>query len=125
MREVLAYIRGMLVSLLPGRYRNDEVFRGNTMACGILQSFAALIVMVFRLFDFVAKNSDSIGARSEILYDHIGGGAVYASGVFVIAELGLHPLSIIAYYFFFEGVFRTTAALVGHQVLGTLPLYPV
>ena len=60
-----------------------------------------------------------------MIYDHIGGGAVYASGVFVIAEVGLHPLSIVGYYFFFEGVVRTMAALVAHQTIGTLPLYPV
>src|SRR5262245_5665742 len=126
MRGLPAYIHGMLLTLLPSRYRShDDALRAHAVSCGIVQAFSALILMTFRLFDFVAKNSDSIGARSELLYDHIGGGAVYASGVFVIAELGLHPLSILAYYFFFEGVFRTTAALVGHQVLGTLPLYPV
>ena len=93
------------------------------MTTGLLQAFAALILLVFRLFDFVAANSGSIGERSEMLYDHIGGGAVYASGVLVIAEVGFHPLSMAGYYFFFEGVVRTMAALVGHQTIGTLPLY--
>jgi len=125
MREVLAYILGMLLTLLPPRYRTHEDLRGNALACGILQTFIALILMVFRLFDFVATNSDAIGARSEMLWNHINSGAVYASGVFVIAELGLHPLSIIGYYFFFEGVVRTMAALVGHQTIGTLPFYLV
>ena len=125
MREVLAYVHGMFLTLLPSRYRAEEGLRGHTIASGLLQAFAALILLVFRLFDFVAMNSDSIGARSEMIYDHIGGGAVYASGVFVIAEVGLHPLSIIGYYCFFEGVVRTMAALVAHQTIGTLFLYPV
>jgi hypothetical protein len=115
----------MLLSLLPSRYRNDEGLRANAITCGILQSFAALILLVFRLFDFVAKSSDSMGARSEMIWDHLGGSAVYASGVLVIAELGFHPVSIIGYYFFFEGVVRTMAALIGHQTIGTLPLYLV
>jgi hypothetical protein len=77
------------------------------------------------MFDFVAKSSDYMGPRSELLYDHIGGGAVYASGVLALAEFAFHPVSIIGYYFFFEGVVRTLGALIGHQVLGTLPLYVV
>jgi hypothetical protein len=125
MREVLGYIHGMLLTLLPSRYRDREALRGHAMTCGLLQSFAALILLMFRLFDFVAKSSDAIGQRSEMVYDHIGGGAVYASGVLVIAEIGFHPLSIIGYYFFFEGVIRVMAALVSHQTIGTLALYPV
>jgi hypothetical protein len=125
MREVLAYIHGMLLTLLPSRYRDDEALRGHAMACGLLQSFAALILLIFRLFDFVATNSDAIGQRSDMIWNYMGGSAVYASGVLVIGEIGLHPLSIIGYYFFFEGVLRTMAALVSHQTLGTLALYPV
>ena len=125
MRGVLAYICGMLLTLLPSRYREHELLRANAITCGILQTFAALLLLVFRLFDFVAKNSDSMGKRSELIFDHIGGGAVYASGVLAMADVALHPVSIIGYYFFFEGVVRTMAALVGHQVIGTLPLYVV
>jgi hypothetical protein len=125
MREVLAYMYGMLLTLLPSRYRNDEALRANAITCGILQAFAALILLVIRLFDFVANNSDSVGARSDMIWNHLGGSAVYASGVLVIAELGFHPVSIIGYYFFFEGVVRTMAALIGYQTLGTLPLYLV
>ncbi len=123
MRGLLAYICGMLLTLLPSRYREREILRAHAITCEILQTFAALLLLVFRLFDFVAKNSDSMGKRSELIYDHIGGGAVYASGVLAMAELAFHPVSIIGYYFFFEGVVRTIAALVGHQVIGTLPLY--
>jgi hypothetical protein len=125
MRGVLGYIHGMLLTLLPPRYRQHEELRSHAMTCGILQTFVALLVLVLRLFDFVAKNSGAIGERSEMLYDQIGGGAVYASGVLVIAEVGLHPVSIMGYYFFFEGVVRTMAALIGHQTIGTLPLYAV
>jgi hypothetical protein len=123
MRGLLAYICGMLLTLLPSRYREREILRAHAITCGILQTFAALLLLVSRLFDFVAKNSDSMGKRSELIFDHIGGGAVYASGVLAMADVALHPVSIIGYYFFFEGVVRTIAALVGHQVIGTLPLY--
>jgi len=123
MRGLLAYICGMLLTLLPSRYREREILRAHAITCGILQTFAALLLLVSRLFDFVAKNSDSMGKRSELIFDHIGGGAVYASGVLALEDVALHPVSIIAYYFFCEGVVRTIAALVGHQVIGTLPLY--
>jgi len=125
MREVVAYLHGMVLTLLPSRYRNHDALRSNAIVCGILETFAALILLVYRLFDFVATNSESIGERSELLWDHIGGGAVYGSGVLVIAELAFHPVSIMAYYFFFEGVVRTMAALIGHQTIGSLPLYLV
>ena len=125
MRGGLAYVYGMLLTLLPSRYREHEVLRANAITCGILQTFGAFLLLVLRLFDFVDNNSGSIGARSELLYDHIGGGAVYASGVFVIAEFAFHPVSILGYYFFFEGVVRTMGALIAHQVIGTLPLYVV
>jgi hypothetical protein len=125
MHGVLAYIYGMLLTLLPSRYREHELLRGNAITCGLLQTFAAIFLIVYRMFDFVAQTSDSMGKRSELIYDHIGGGAVYASGVLALAEFALHPVSIIGYYFFFEGVVRTMGALVGHQVIGTLPLYVV
>jgi hypothetical protein len=105
----------MLLTLFPSRYRNHEGLSSNAIACGVLQTFIALILLVFRLFDFVANNSDRLGERSEMVWDHIGGGAVYGSGVLVIAEIAFHPVSIIGYYFVFEGVVRTMAALVGHQ----------
>jgi len=123
MYGVLTFIQGMLLTLLPSRYREEESLRGNAIACGIVQTFGAVLLLVVRLFDFVAKNTDSTGKRSELIYDHIGGGAVYASGVLTMADLAFHPVSIMAYYFFFEGVVRTMAALIGHQVIGTFPLY--
>jgi hypothetical protein len=123
MRGLFTYIHGMLLTLLPSRYREQESLLGNAITCGILQTFGAFLLLIVRLFDFVAKNTDSMGKRSELIYDHIGGGAVYASGVLTMADLAFHPVSILAYYFFFEGVVRTMAALVGQQVLGTLPLY--
>jgi hypothetical protein len=123
MRGLLAYVCGMLLTLLPSRYREHETLRAQALTCGILQTLAALLLLIVRLFDFVAQNSDSMGKRSELIFDHIGGGAVYASGVLAMADVALHPVSIIGYYFFFEGVVRTMAALVGHQVIGTLPLY--
>ena len=124
MRGVLAFIYGMLLTLLPPRYR-DVNLRAEAITCGLLQAFIALIVLIFRLFDFVATTSESMGKRSELIYDYIGGGAVYASGVLTMAELAFHPVSVMGYYFFFEGLLRTMAALVSHQVIGTFPLYAV
>ena len=106
MRGLLAYICGMLLTLLPSRYREHETLRGQAITCGILQTLAAFLLLILRLFDFVAQNSDSMGKRSELIFDHIGGGAVYASGVLAMADVALHPVSIIGYYFFFEGVVR-------------------
>jgi len=125
MRGGLAYVYGMLLTLLPPRYREHELLSGHAITCGILQTCAAILLLIFRLFDFVATSSGSMGARSELLWDHIGGGAVYASGILAMAEAAFHPVSIIGYYFVFEGVVRTMAALIGHQVIGTLPLYVV
>jgi hypothetical protein len=39
-----------------------------------------------------------MGKRSELIFDHIGGGAVYASGVLAMADVAFHPVSIIGYY---------------------------
>ena len=85
MRGLLAYVCGMLLTLLPSRYREHEALRAQALTCGILQTLAALLLLIVRLFDFVAKNSDSMGKRSELIFDHIGGGAVYASGVLAMA----------------------------------------
>lgn len=123
LRGLVSFIHGMLLTLLPSRYREDEALLGNAIACGILQTFGAFLLLIVRLFDFVAKNTDSMGKRSELIYDHIGGGAVYASGVLTMADLAFHPISIIGYYLFFEGVVRTLAAVISRQVVGTLPLY--
>ena len=125
MRGLVVYVYGMLLTLLPSRYRDHEVLRGNAITCGLLQTSASIFLIIYRMFAFVDQTSGSMGKRSELIYDHIGGGAVYASGVLALAEFAFHPLSIIGYYFCFEGVVRTMAALVAHQVIGTLPLYVV
>src|SRR5262245_3756207 len=124
MRGVLAYIHGMLWTLLPSRYREHEALRGPAITCGLLQTFAAVLLIVYRMFDFVARTTDSMARRSELIWNYLGGGAVYGSGVLALAEFAFHPVSIIGYYLFFEGVVRTMGAL-GGQVIGTLPLYVV
>jgi len=97
MKGVLAYIHGMLLTLLPSRFHEDQALRGHAITCGLLQTFLSILLTVYRMFDFVDKTSEAMGRRSELLWDYIGGGAVYGSGVLALAEFAFHPLSVIAY----------------------------
>src|SRR5688572_10826251 len=125
MAGIFYYIRRMLETLLPPRYRREEALVVEAVVSGITQTCIAAILIAAWYIEFAERNSGRLGERSEMIFDQIGGGAVYASGIFVMAEFAMHPLSIAILYFICEGVVRMLAAVTSQQVIGTLPLYVV
>jgi hypothetical protein len=110
----------ILKSLLPPRYR-DGVSPRAAMVSGILQTMGSLFLLVARAM-FWLQNRTVVDIHTTI----IGGGfEVPGSGIFVLAEFWLNPVHIFIFYLAIEGMVRTLAALAGHQVIGTLPLYVV
>ena len=49
--------------------------------------------------------------------------AVMGLGLIIAVAYILRPLSIVLFYFSFEGAVRAIAAFAGNELIGTLPLY--
>ena len=125
MRGLISFIGSVLLTFLPPRYRRDTSLRAAAIVAGIAEAWLAIFILVYRIIEFSRLQESRIGARSEALFDRFGGAAVYESGVIVFFEFALQPLHMFLLYLFFEGAIRILAALVGHQVIGSLPLYAI
>jgi len=125
---------GMILSLLPKRYRDrlpDSVqadLRHGAIASGLLVSLVGLAFFIVRYLGFIQYRVGGLGQRAidrgveGVLVNrvvHFGMGAV------ATAEYVLHPVTLLLIYFSIEGATRLLAALVTEEVTGTLPLYVV
>jgi hypothetical protein len=130
MKGLLEYIGSIFVTLLPPRYRKETMLRGAALVCGIAQTvlMASLLAIRFVLFSREADIFQQSGLTPDIIYEaagRLGERAAWGSGIFLIMNFISRPLNAFFLYLVFEGVIRAMAALVGHQVIGTLPLYAI
>lgn len=121
MKHFLTYIAAVFMTILPPRYRPDEGLRGPAMVSGLLQVLLFLFVLVFRAIAWIHPRTD-IDINTAVA---VGGARNFGSGIFLLVEFWMQPLHVFMFYLVIEGVIRVLAALVGHQVIGTLPLYPI
>jgi len=126
MRDFIAYIVSVPMTLLPPRYRTGLELRGPAMICAVGQVVVCSFGLVLRLISFAGQGQSGLpdGALDRIA-SVWGETGVMMTGPFVLVEFWIRPLNVVLEYFVFEGVVRFAAALVGHQTLGTLPLYAV
>ena len=124
---VLDYILGMVVSLLPERYRgwyaSDAYLYRAAMTSGMVQYFGSLLVLFARYVFFMQRMVEHLsgaavaGGREEIL----GVPAVqYGLGFVILTQFLFHPISLFLIYSALEGLVRFAAAAT-REVLGTLP----
>ena len=126
--KLLRYIGAVFETLLPPRYRMNTALRNPAMVCGIAQTLVMLLLLVIRLIRFWQQPDvfQQSGLSPEIIYEaatRIGESAAYGSSIFLMVDFVFSPLNVFILYLSMEGMIRTMAALVGHQVLGSLPLY--
>jgi hypothetical protein len=130
MNGLLEYIGSIFVTLLPPRYRAGTTLRGPALVSGIGQIVLMLSLLALRLILFSREPDlfQQSGLSPEIVYEaahKISEPAAYGSGIFLIVSFMFRPLNVVILYLALEGLLRAMAALVGHQVIGTLPLYAI
>jgi len=127
MKGFVQYILSVAMTFLPPRYRStDTRLRGPAMVAGILQAFGAMALLLLRFYFFSLERAGFIGNGVNVPSNLPEVNATPGGGIFMMADFVFNPLNAIFLYFFYEGLLvRFLAALVGHQVIGTLPLYAI
>lgn len=123
MKSLFRYIVSVLMTFLPPRYRQDVSLRGEAIVAGMVQILFVTAVLVYRFIMFSWRRAGLIGPGVDTPSNLPEVNAVFGGGIFMMAEFVLTPVNMILVYLIYEGLIRSLAALVGHQVLGTLPLY--
>jgi hypothetical protein len=115
---------GSIASFLPQRYR--PAISVSVPAAGIsgaAQLLFCLGALIYRYFSFFHQR---LFADTNLILKagQIGGeSAVMGSGLLLLLEYLLQPLTMVLCYFAFEGVVRLVAAVVTDEVFPTLPLH--
>jgi hypothetical protein len=119
------YLVGMLLTLLPERFRQGMHLRGPALTCSIVQILAPVLIIIIRLYMMAAAERMPLpGDPTEMFLKH--GGIYFAtSSIAGMAAFWFHPLHMFLYYMLFEGVIRLMSALEGERILGSLPLHAV
>jgi hypothetical protein len=130
----LFFVAGLVLSLLPERYRrrwqldyNVNVQRA-TILSGVLQLLGCLVVVIVRYVLFVDERVKDLGeaaitaGREELL---VLRPVQFGMGAIALLEFVFQPLTLLLFYFAFEGGVRLCAALFTGEIVGTLPLHLV
>ena len=127
---MLAFLRGAFDSLWPKRYRpGTEVSPGSAIASGLIQLLVCLTGFIYRYFVFIGL--DLFGARRTALHAvEVGGSStgmpadvlLAGTGVLVLMEYLIQPLSLVLIYFTFEGLLRAVAAFITGEIVPMMPL---
>jgi len=129
---VIQLLLGMLLSLLPKRFRDrlpasaQTDLRLGAIVSGLGAFAFCLVTFIARYLDFFQYRVGDLGQRAidrgaEGILAH--GYVQYGMGAATSVEYVLKPLSIALMYFGIEGMLRALAALTTHEITGTLPFY--
>jgi hypothetical protein len=121
--RVLLFILGNFALLLPARYRSRlEISASSALVSGATQFVLCLGIFIYRYAHFA--QSRLFGNTTVLLKAAEVGGdtAIMGSGMFVLLEYMIQPLTLALLYFTFEGLVRGSAALITGEIVPTLPL---
>jgi hypothetical protein len=117
---------GAIASFLPQRYRSAiSVSVPAAAISGAAQFLFCLGAFIYRYFTFTHQR---LFADTNVMLKagQIGGeSALMGSGLLLLNEYLLQPLTIVLCYFVFEGLLRLVAAAITQEIVPTLPLYLV
>ncbi len=133
---MLTLAAGMVVSLLPERYRSwwprasSADFRHATIFSGAVEAFGCLGLYIGRYLYFIQYR---VGTLADAAIKPGGGAeealgstaAQFGMGYVSLVEYVFMPLSMLLVYFTLEGVLRLLAAALTEDNPGTLSLYLV
>ena len=117
---------GSIASFLPQRYRSAiSVSAPAAAISGAAQLLFCLGALIHRYFTFTNQRL-FVDANVMLKAGERGGeAAIMGSGIFLLIEYLILPLTIVLCYFAFEGVVRLVAATITQEIVPTLPLYLV
>ncbi len=131
---MMTLVLGALVSFLPEGYRNwwprasSADFRRATILSGLIETIGCLLLYAVRFLFFIQYRVGTVAdvAIKQGADEALGSTAVqYGMGFTSLIEYVFQPVSVALVYFAIEGAFRTLAATITEEMLGTLPLYLV
>ncbi|MBI4466604.1 MAG: hypothetical protein HY656_04145 [Acidobacteria bacterium] len=129
-----SFLAGILLSLLPERYRrwwepaSTVHFRGAAFLSGLVQCVGCFLAFLLRYLAFFQRRVVEMGGAvieagaEEAL---AGQGVQFGMGIVTTLEYVLQPLTVLLIYFTLEGVVRLAGAAFTEEVLPTLPLHLV
>jgi hypothetical protein len=126
----LDYVLSMLVSLLPRRWRQwfftEYDMWPAAAACGIAQYLTCVVCLFVRYVSAMQRTLEGFagatvaqGREEALAVPAVQFGAGFAA----LTQFMFSPLSVILFYLILEGLFRFLAAVVSHEIIGTMPLY--
>lgn len=125
--DALRFLISVVVALFPDRYRRRFAWKFVSTAGGVtsgaLELATFLILILYRYF--VYAHNRIFGGNPDVLLaaaERGGQTAIMGSGMFVLAEYMIQPLTILFAYFAIEGVARLSAAVASGEVLPSMPL---
>src|SRR5438034_11328698 len=126
MKGLAQYILSVLMTFLPPRYRDqDATLRGPAMVASVFQLAAAqgLLLYRFAMFSWArAAPIGMLGGAGTTASNLPDVNAIFGGGIFMMADFLANPWNMLLVYLVDEAIVRFMAALVRHQVHGTLPL---
>jgi hypothetical protein len=115
-----------IAAFLPRRYRSAvSVSPSAAVNSGAAQLLLCMGALVYRYFSFTHLR---LFADPNVMLkaaEKGGETAIRGSGLLLLLEYLIQPLTIVLVYFTLEGVVRLAAAAITEEVVPTLPLYLV
>ena len=95
---------------------------GAALASGVLELLTCVITLIYRYLLFGSNRL--FGPANVTMKAAESGGetAVMGSGIFLLLEYLIQPVTLLLIYFAIEGLARALAALVSDEVIPTLPM---
>jgi len=121
---------GLIASLLPPKARPEWLqahvadLRNPAILSGVAQMLVCLVAVILGYKPFVQSQFAAIDPRAVTAgVESSGETAVMGLGLVIAVAYILRPLTLLLFYFSFEGGVRAIAAVAGGESIGTLPLY--
>ena len=129
LRLIMEFIGGMLISLLPPRYRihfaskDARELERPAWVSGLLQIVIPILFLIAELYSTYGVIAPDRDLAKEAFNDQLLGASHPGSGIFAFFNFAFTPSHFVALYFMFEGVVRVFSAGFSGHTVGTLPLY--
>ena len=129
---MVSFLAGILLSLLPERYRrwwepaSTLDFLRASFVSGLVQGLGCFVVFILRYLAFFQQRvmemgGQVMGAGAE---EALGVSSVqYGMGIVTTLEYLIQPLTLLLIYFALEGAVRLAGAAFTEQILPSLPLH--
>ena len=131
---MLTFLAGIVLSLLPERYRrwwepaSTLHFQRAAFVSGVVQLLVCFVLFIVRYLDFFVRRVQELGGavieaghETALASDTLQ----FGMGTTATLEYLIQPLTLLLIYWMVEGLVRLGAAALTDEILPLLPLYLV